>query len=313
MKKVFLVISLFFLLTAFGQTATDSLKTVTEIEKIEQAKIFPCDVNRVAMKFEIDTLATGVKISLNEAQLLYKSNEIKQNDLRMPTFYNLEEKEITDGLLINLKQIKIGSLLLTNVDAQVVKGQEIPLQLGKNIYSKIGKISIVNNDYVFSKITENPILPIKIDRTSDEFSSNSRAVIVDAANKELRNNLVSNLRRYIRSNEKEDEKELRVSLTFKIDLYTDNKNDEKYNEELEINQKTVAGKMMYDTFKFVDTNEDTKAILNYYNQTTFNLVFIYKDKTVKVKHVLSRENLKNLPIPFTKEQFLEALTVNKKK
>lgn len=313
MKKIFLLFSSIIALSANSQISKKPIKQTIQVAKIEQAKIFPCDVNRVAMKFEIDTLATGVKISLNEAQLLYKSNEIKQNDLRMPTFYNLEEKEITDGLLINLKQIKIGSLLLTNIDAQVVKDQEIPLQLGKNIYTKIGKISIVNNDYVFSKITENPILPIKIDRTSDEFSSNSRAVIVDAANKELRNNLVSNLRRYIRSNEKEDEKELRVSLTFKIDLYTDNKNDEKYNEELEINQKTVAGKMMYDTFKFVDTNEDTKAILNYYNQTTFNLVFIYKDKTVKVKHVLSRENLKNLPIPFTKEQFLEALTINKKK
>ncbi len=313
MKKILLILSVTCALSVKSQVSKDSIKQTIEVAKIEQINIFPCDVNRVAMKFEIDTLSTAVKISLSDAQLLYKNNELKQADLRMPTTYNLVEKEITDGLRINLKQIKIGSLLLTNVDAQVLKDQEISLILGKNIISKIGKISIINNDYVFSNIKENPILPLKVDLTNDEFSTYSRAVIVDAANKELRNNLVSNLRRYVRSNEKDDEKELRVSLTFKIDLYTDNKNDEKYNEELEINQKTVAGKMMYDTFKFVNVSEDTKSILNYYNQTTFNLVFIYKDKTVKVKHVLSRENHKNLPIPFTKEQFLEALTVNKKK
>jgi hypothetical protein len=313
MKKIFFVISLLFVLSTSSQVITDSIKATTEIAKIETTKVFPCDVNRIAMKFEIDTLSTGVKIALNDAQLLYKSNEIKQPDLRMPTQYNLEEKEITDGLRINLKQIKIGSLLLTNVDAQVVKDQEIALVIGKSIISKTGKIAIINNDFVFSNITANPILPVKIDLTNDEFSVNNRTIVVELANKELRNNLVSNLRRYVRSNEKEDEKELRVSLTFKIDLYTDNKNDEKYNEELEINQKTVAGKMMYDTFKFINTSEDTKSILEYYNETSFNLIFIYKDKTVKVKHSISRQNLKNLPIPFTKEQFLEALTVTKKK
>lgn len=70
--------------------------------------------------------------------------------------------------------------------------------------------------------------------------------------------------------------------------------------------------MMYETFKFVNTSEETKAILDYYDFTSFNIVFIYTDKTVKSKYTLSKENLSKLPIPFTKEEFLQSLTSSKK-
>jgi gag-polyprotein putative aspartyl protease len=312
MKNIFVLISLLGAFLTNAQVATDSIKKTIEPAKVEQITIAPCDVNRTSMKFEIDTLSMTVRISAIEALALYKSNELKQANLRMPELYNLEEKQITDGMRINLQQIKIGSLLLTNVDALVVKDQATSIILGKNILLKTGKISIVNNNFKFSNVTE-PYLPIKIDMTDDEFTSNDRKILVDYANKELRNNLISNLRRYVRTNEKDGQKELRISLTFKIDLYTNNKNDDKYNEDLEINQKTVAGKMMYDTFKLINSSAKTKSILDFYDTTGFYLVFIYTDKTEKVKHTITRENLAKLPIPFTKEQFLEALTVTKKK
>jgi hypothetical protein len=71
--------------------------------------------------------------------------------------------------------------------------------------------------------------------------------------------------------------------------------------------------MMYDTFKLINSSSKTKSILDFYDTTGFYLVFIYTDKTEKVKHTITRENLAKLPIPFTKEEFLEALTVTKKK
>jgi hypothetical protein len=52
--------------------------------------------------------------------------------------------------------------------------------------------------------------------------------------------------------------------------------------------------------------------LDYYDFTSFNIVFIYTDKTVKSKYTLSKENLSKLPIPFTKEEFLQSLTSSKK-
>jgi hypothetical protein len=116
----------------------------------------------------------------------------------------------------------------------------------------------------------------------------------------------------VRSNEKDKEKDLRVLLTFKVDVFSSSKNDEKYTEEVALNQKTVTGKMMYDTFKLINNTTETKEIMEFYDTTSFNIVFIYNDKTVKFKHVLNKEELKKLPIPYTKEEFLQALTITEK-
>jgi gag-polyprotein putative aspartyl protease len=311
MKKILVLLYLFIANLVSAQDATDSIKKTIEPAKIEQVTIAPCDVNRTSMKFEIDTLSMTVRISAIEALALYKNNELKQADLRMPVVYSLEEKEITDGMRINLQQIKIGSLLLTNVDALVVKDQATSIILGKNILSKTGIISIVNNDFKFSNLVE-PYVPIKIDMTNDEFNVSKRAMLVEQANKSIRANLVSNLKRYVRTNEKDEEKDLRVLLTFKVELDSFSKNDEKYAEELAVNQKTVTGKMMYDTFRLINTSVDTKETLEFYDTTSFNIVFIYIDKTIKFKHVLTRENLKKLAVPYTKEEFLQALSITEK-
>lgn len=311
MKKIFVLLCLFAASISMAQVATDSIKKANEPAKIEQVTVAPCDVNRTSMKFEIDTMAVSVKISLIEAQALYKNNDLKQEDLRMPEVYKLEEKEATEGMRLNLKQIKIGSLLLTNVDAIVIKDQITPIILGKTILSKTGKISIVNNDFKFANLVE-PYLPLKIDMTNEEFKGNKRTMLVDQANKAIRGNLVANLKRYVRSNEKDKEKDLRVLLTFKVAVFSSSKNDEKYTEEVALNQKTVTGKMMYDTFKLINNSTETKEIIEFYNTTSFNIVFIYNDKTVKYKHILTKEALQKLPIPFTKEEFLQALTTNEK-
>jgi hypothetical protein len=310
MRK-FSILFLFFLSAiSFAQTV-DSTAVAVETIKTEEITVFPCTVNRIPMKFVIDTLNYDVKISLIDADYLYKNNSLKKEDLRMENLYDLEKLGATPGLKFNLKEIAIGGLMLNNVDVIVVKDQEIPLIFGTKILSKLGKVKIENNNFIFGKLLE-PYTPIKFDLTNEEFSASQRTKVIDDANQGIRNNLVANLRRYVRGNEKNEAKELRVSLTFKVDVYKESKNNEKYNEEIELNQKTVTGKMMYETFKLINTSEETKAILDYYDATSFNIVFIYNDKTIKSKYLLSKENLSNLPIPFTKEEFLQSLTSPKK-
>lgn len=307
MRKFSLLFIFFLSAISFAQTVDSTAVAI----KTEEIKIFSCTVNRIPMKFVIDTLNYDVKISLIEADYLFKNNSLKKEDLRMENLYDLEKLGATPGLKFNLKEVTIGDLVLNNVDVVVVKDQDISLVFGKKILSKLGAINNTNNKYSFSNLVE-PYVPVKIDASNDEFGLNTRTVLVDNANKELRNNLISNLRRSVRSNEKDETKELRVMLTLKVDLYTENKNDEKYNEELAINQKTVTGKMMYETFKLINTSELSKAILDYYDFSSFNIVYIYLDKTVKFKYTLSKENLSNLPIPYTKEEFLQSLTSPKK-
>lgn len=310
MRKISLLFIFFLSVTSFAQTV-DSTAVAVETIKTEEIKVFPCTVNRVPMKFILDTLNYDVKISLIDADYLFKNNGIKKEDLRMEVLYDLEKKGTTPGIKFNLKEIAIGGLILNNVDVVVVKDQEIPLVFGTKILSKIGKVKIENNNFIFGNLVE-PYTPIKFDLTNEEFSANQRAKLIDDANQAIRNNLVANLRRFVRGNEKNEAKELRVSLTFKVDVNKETVNDQQYNEEIDLNQKTVTGKMMFETFKFINTSEETKAILDYYDETSFYIVFIYTDKTVKAKYILSKESLSKLPIPYTKEEFLQSLTSSKK-
>lgn len=310
MRKYFVLLAFFLTSLIFAQSV-DSTAVTVETIKIEEIKVFPSTVNRIPMKFIVDTLNYEVKISQIDADYLFKNNSLKKDDLRMEVLYDLEKNGVTPGLKFNLKEIEIGGLLLNNVDVIVAKDQEIPLLFGAKILSKLGKIQIVDNNFVFSNVSE-PYAPIKFDLTNEEFSTNQRTRLIDDANQAIRSNLVSNLRRFVRGNEKNEAKELRLSLTFKVDVVKEVKNDETYNQEIELNQKTVNGKMMYETFKLINTSEETKAILNYYDTTSFNIVFIYTDKTIKLKYLLNRDALEKLPIPFTKEEFLQALTLPKK-
>lgn len=310
MRKFSLLFIFFLSAISFAQTV-DSTAVAVETIKTEEITVFPCTVNRIPMKFIVDTLNYDVKISLIDADYLYKNNSLKKEDLRMENLYDLEKLGATPGLKFNLKEIAIGGLILNNIDVFVVKDQEIPLIFGTKILSKLGKVKIENNNFVFGNLVE-PYSAIKFDLTNEEFSASQRTKLIDDANQAIRNSLVANLRRFVRGNEKNEAKELRVSLTFKIDMGKESKNDQTYNEEIELNQKTVAGKMMYETFKLINTSEETKAIMDYYDATTFNLVFIYIDKTIKLKYTLPKDNLSKLPIPYTKEEFLQSLTSSKK-
>ncbi|MCZ8196015.1 MAG: retroviral-like aspartic protease family protein [Flavobacterium sp.] len=310
MRKFSLLFIFFLSAISFAQTA-DSTAVAVQTIKTEEITVFPCTVNRIPMKFIVDTLNYDVKISLIDADYLFKNNSLLKEDLRMEVLYDFEKKGVTAGMKFNLKEIAIGGLILNNIDVLVVKDQEIPLIFGTKILSKLGKVNIENNNFVFGNLVE-PYSAIKFDLTNEEFSASQRTKLIDDANQAIRNSLVANLRRFVRGNEKNEAKELRVSLTFKIDMGKESKNDQAYNEEIELNQKTVAGKMMYETFKLINTSEETKAIMDYYDTTTFNLVFIYIDKTIKLKYTLPKDNLSKLPIPYTKEEFLQSLTTSKK-
>ena len=50
--------------------------------------------------------------------------------------------------IINLKDVKLGSLHLNNIKASVVRNQVAPLLLGQSVLSKLGKIEIDNTKKV---------------------------------------------------------------------------------------------------------------------------------------------------------------------
>lgn len=52
--------------------------------------------------------------------------------------------DITEGTIINLRQINFGGLKLENVRASVVSNQKAPLLLGQSVLGRLGRIEIDN-------------------------------------------------------------------------------------------------------------------------------------------------------------------------
>lgn len=58
---------------------------------------------------------------------------------------------ISQGTLINLREVKIGIRQLNNVEASVVHNLEAPLLLGQSALSQFGKLTVdyKNNEIIF--------------------------------------------------------------------------------------------------------------------------------------------------------------------
>ena len=58
----------------------------------------------------------------------------------------MADGSISEGTIINLRNVYFGGLELTNVKASVVKSQKAPLLLGQSVLERLGRIEINNFD-----------------------------------------------------------------------------------------------------------------------------------------------------------------------
>lgn len=111
-----------------------------------------CAINNLPLHFIFDTGASDVSISSVEATFMVKNDYLSSNDILGKQSYLNANGEISEGTVINLRDVKLGNLHLNNVKASVVKNQSAPLLLGQTVLSRLGKIEIDNNKSVL-KIT----------------------------------------------------------------------------------------------------------------------------------------------------------------
>ena len=107
-----------------------------------------CAINGLPLHFIFDTGATDVSISSVEATFMAKNDFLSSLDIIGKQNYQTADGNITEGTVINLKDVKLGSLHLNNIKASVVRNQEAPLLLGQSVLSKLGKIEIDNTKNV---------------------------------------------------------------------------------------------------------------------------------------------------------------------
>lgn len=95
-----------------------------------------CAINGLPLHFIFDTGATDVSISSVEATFMAKNDFLSSSDIIGKQNYQTADGNITEGTVINLKDVKLGSLHLNNIKASVVRNQAAPLLLGQSVLSK---------------------------------------------------------------------------------------------------------------------------------------------------------------------------------
>jgi clan AA aspartic protease (TIGR02281 family) len=138
-KLITATLFLFFTLTfSFGQK-------IIKLNKESGVYTLPCEVNGVKMKFIYDTGASQVSISITEAMFLAKNGLLADKDVLGSSSFQDATGNISKGKVINLREINIDGVVLTNIKATVVDNISAPLLLGQNVLARLGRITFDPN------------------------------------------------------------------------------------------------------------------------------------------------------------------------
>ena len=119
---------------------------VSEVPFTKEGGVYKvkCEINKLPLHFIFDTGASDVSISNVEASFMLKNNYLVPSDFIGKQNYLNANGDISEGTVINLRNVEFAGLMLTNIKASVVKNQKAPLLLGQSVLGKLGKIEIDN-------------------------------------------------------------------------------------------------------------------------------------------------------------------------
>lgn len=127
-------------------------------DKIEMKKessgvyTLPCEVNGLKLRFILDTGASSVNLSLTEASFMLKNGYLEDSDITGTTNVQTADGNISENYTVNLKELKIGSVVLHNVQAVVSSGLDAPLLLGQSVLNKFGHWSVKGDYLVLNEV-----------------------------------------------------------------------------------------------------------------------------------------------------------------
>ena len=126
-------------------------RRVTKHAKIRMVKengvyYVPIEVNGLNLRFIFDTGASSISISSAEAAVMYRQGLITEDDILGASQMQDATGGISTGVVVNLRTVKVGDIVLNNIQATVVDNIQAPLLLGQTALAKFGKISIDYDD-----------------------------------------------------------------------------------------------------------------------------------------------------------------------
>lgn len=123
-------------------------QTVIKMKQEDGISTVPCKVNGLNLTFSFATAEPTVKIALTEANFMFKNRYLSSNDILSPA--NFANTELTEGVVVNIKEIEFAGLKLSNINATVTKDISAPLLLGQSALAKLGPVQM---DFANNSIT----------------------------------------------------------------------------------------------------------------------------------------------------------------
>ncbi|MGO3183602.1 MAG: TIGR02281 family clan AA aspartic protease [Aequorivita sp.] len=108
----------------------------------------PCKLNGVSLAMLLDTGASDVVISSTEAAFLMKQGSIVEDDIIGKGKYQTADGRIVEGTYLNIRELHIGDILLSNVKAAIIEESNAPLLLGQSALSQLGSYRISDNQLI---------------------------------------------------------------------------------------------------------------------------------------------------------------------
>lgn len=90
------------------------------------------EVNDIPMKFIFDTGASIISISQAEAAFLYKQGTLTDEDFIGNSSFQDANGNVSEGTIARLRKVKVGNIILHDVEASIVPNQRAPLLFGQS-------------------------------------------------------------------------------------------------------------------------------------------------------------------------------------
>lgn len=134
-KLLFILILLVNVLSCFSQTIVELINE-NGISKI------PCKINGLDLTLIFDTGASDVSLSLTEALFMFKNGYLKETDILEKSSYSDASGHIGVNTIVNINEIIIAGVKLSNVRAGIVDKLNAPILLGQTAIRKLGVIQL---------------------------------------------------------------------------------------------------------------------------------------------------------------------------
>ncbi|WP_416438006.1 retropepsin-like aspartic protease family protein [Phnomibacter sp. MR] len=121
-------------------------RNVLQMEVENGVRYVWIEINGIRLRFIFDTGASSICISPAEARVLYRQGTLRKEDVLDVEYFQDATGRISEGTKINLREVKIGNLILENVKATVVDNINAPLLLGQTVLERFGSIEIDNEN-----------------------------------------------------------------------------------------------------------------------------------------------------------------------